>query len=72
MEAEVQREEEEISPLRKVWQSSPVLIIVGALLIASAGTAVLFGDEILAWIEGEPEYDLIDFDPAWFIDTILE
>jgi hypothetical protein len=64
MEAEVQREEEEISPLRKVWQSSPVLIIVGALLIASAGTAVLFGDEILAWIEGEPEYDLIDFDPA--------
>jgi hypothetical protein len=45
------------------WATTPVIAVVAILVIAGSGTAILFGDDIMAWLTGEPEYDLIDFEP---------
>ncbi len=39
-----------------------VLAVTAILMIGGAGGAFLYGDDILDWIQGEPEYKLIDFE----------
>ena len=38
--------------------------VAAIIVLASVTTGVLYGDEIMAWIGGTPDYELIDFDPA--------
>ena len=40
----------------------PALVVISILIVGSSGGAVIYGDEILDFIQGEPEYVLIDFD----------
>jgi len=40
-----------------------VLAVAALILIGGSGGAVLYGDRIVEWIKGEPDYQLIDFDP---------
>ena len=39
-----------------------VLAVAALILIGGSGGAVLYGDRIVEWIKGEPDYQLIDFD----------
>ena len=39
-----------------------VLAVIGIMLIGTMGGAVLYGDDLIEWIEGEPHYQLIEFD----------
>ena len=39
-----------------------VLVVSALILIGGSGGAVLYGDRIVDWIKGEPDYQLIDFD----------
>ena len=41
-----------------------VLVVSALILIGGSGGAVLYGDRIVDWIKGEPDYQLIDFDAA--------
>ena len=41
-----------------------VLIVIGILLLGGSGGAVIFGEEIMDFIQGEPDYVLIDFDSS--------
>ncbi len=38
------------------------LVVISILVIGGSGGAVVYGDEILDFIQGDPEYVLIDFD----------
>ena len=39
-----------------------VLAVVAVLMVGGAGGALLYGDDIIEWIQGEPDYKLIDFE----------
>ncbi|MEC9351616.1 MAG: M28 family peptidase [Candidatus Thermoplasmatota archaeon] len=39
-----------------------VLAVIGIVLIGTMGGAVLYGDDLIDWIQGEPDYQLIEFD----------
>ena len=39
-----------------------VIAVVALILIGGSGGAILYGDRIVEWIRGEPDYQLIDFD----------
>ena len=39
-----------------------VLAVIGIVLIGTMGGAVLYGDDVIDWIQGEPDYQLIEFD----------
>ena len=41
-----------------------VLAVIGIMLVGTMGGAVLYGDDIVDWIQGTPNYELIEFDPA--------
>ena len=41
-----------------------VLAVIGIMLVGTMGGAVLYGDDIVDWIQGTPDYELIEFDPA--------
>ena len=41
-----------------------VLIVIGILLLGGSGGAVIYGEEIMDFIQGEPDYVLIDFDSS--------
>ena len=41
-----------------------VLAVIGIVLIGTMGGAVLYGDDVIDWIQGEPDYQLIEFDPT--------
>jgi len=42
----------------------PVLAVIGIMLVGTMGGAVLYGDDLIEWIQGTPDYELIDFDPT--------
>ncbi len=42
----------------------PVLAVAGIMLLGTMGGAVLYGDDFIDWIQGEPDYELIDFEPS--------
>ena len=39
-----------------------VLAVIGIMLLGSMGGALLYGDDVIEWIQGEPDYQLIEFD----------
>tara|TARA_Y100001970_G_scaffold12536_1_gene14342 strand:+ start:31376 stop:33097 length:1722 start_codon:yes stop_codon:yes gene_type:complete len=39
-----------------------VLTVVGIMLLGSLGGAVIFADEMIEWVQGNPDYQLIEFD----------
>ncbi len=39
-----------------------VIAVVALIMIGGSGGAILYGDRIVEWIRGEPDYQLIDFD----------
>ena len=41
-----------------------VLAVIGIMLIGTMGGALLYGDDVIEWIQGEPDYQLIEFDPS--------
>ena len=41
-----------------------VLAVAAVLMVGGAGGALLYGDDIIEWIQGEPEYRLIEFDQS--------
>ncbi|HIC50832.1 MAG TPA: hypothetical protein EYP01_05245, partial [Candidatus Poseidoniales archaeon] len=41
----------------------PVLAVAALILVGGSGGAILYGDDIMVWIRGEPDYELIEFDP---------
>jgi len=40
----------------------PVLVVSALILVGGSGGAILYSDEIIEWIQGEPDYQLIEFD----------
>ena len=38
------------------------LMVISILIVGGSGGVVIYGDEILDFVQGEPEYVLIDFD----------
>jgi len=40
----------------------PVLVVSALILVGGSGGAILYGDDIIEWIQGEPDYRLIEFD----------
>ncbi len=41
-----------------------VLAVIGIMLIGTMGGGLLYGDDVIDWIQGEPDYQLIEFDPT--------
>ena len=41
-----------------------VLAVIGIMLIGTMGGALLYGDDVIEWIQGEPDYQLIEFDTS--------
>ena len=39
-----------------------VLAVSGIMLLGTMGGALLYGDDVIEWIQGEPDYQLIEFD----------
>ena len=39
-----------------------VLAVTGIMLLGTMGGALLYGDDVVEWIQGEPDYQLIEFD----------
>lgn len=39
-----------------------VLAVIGIMLLGTMGGALLYGDDVIEWIQGEPDYQLIEFD----------
>ena len=39
-----------------------ILAVIGIMLIGTMGGAVLYGEDLVEWIQGEPDYQLIEFD----------
>ena len=42
----------------------PVILTALGILVAGSTGAILYGDDLIDWIGGSPDYELIDFDPA--------
>ncbi|PDH26689.1 MAG: hypothetical protein CND01_03585 [Marine Group II euryarchaeote MED-G34] len=42
----------------------PVLIVSALIIAGGSGGAILYGDDLIEWIQGEPDYQLIEFDAA--------
>ena len=42
----------------------PVLVVSALILVGGSGGAILYGNDIVEWIQGEPDYRLIEFDAA--------
>jgi len=42
----------------------PVLIVSALIIAGGSGGAILYGDDLIEWIQGEPDYRLIEFDAA--------
>ena len=40
----------------------PVLAVAALIVVGGSGGAILYGDDIISWIKGEPDYELIEFD----------
>ncbi|MBP50641.1 MAG: hypothetical protein CMA68_00970 [Euryarchaeota archaeon] len=40
----------------------PVLAVTAILIIGGTSGALVYGDDIIEWVQGEPDYTLIDFD----------
>ena len=51
-----------IGNLRKSEFPISTLIVAGIIIVGATGGALLFGDDLVEWIQGEPDYKLIDFD----------
>ena len=71
VDAEVIEAESNASKARKTLADSiararelpiPVLVVSALILVGGSGGAILYGDEIVEWIQGEPDYQLIEFD----------
>ena len=47
-----------------VFRDKPIqaLAVVAVLMVGGSGGALLYGSDIIEWIQGEPEYKLIDFE----------
>ena len=43
-------------------KSTSTMVVIGMIVIGAAGGGILFGDDLVKWIKGEQEYELIDFD----------
>ena len=43
---------------------TPALAVVVIMLIGSTGGAVLYADDVIEWVRGEPDYQLIDFNAS--------
>lgn len=41
-----------------------VLAVIGIMLIGTMGGGLFYGDDLVDWIQGEPDYQLIEFDPT--------
>jgi len=39
-----------------------VLAVIGIMLLGTMGGALLYGDDVIEWIQEEPDYQLIEFD----------
>ena len=39
-----------------------VLAVISIFLIGTMGGAVIYGDDLIDWVQGDPDYNLIDFD----------
>ena len=39
-----------------------LLAVSGIMLLGTMGGALLYGDDVIEWIQGEPDYQLIEFD----------
>ena len=39
-----------------------VLAVISIFLIGTMGGAVIYGDDLIDWVQGEPDYNLIEFD----------
>ena len=55
---------ESVSRLVERARALPVPVLAVATLIVEGGSggAILYGDDIISWINGEPDYELIEFD----------
>ena len=71
VDAEVIEAESNASKARKTLADSiararelpiPVLVVSALILVGGSGGAILYSDEIIEWIQGEPDYQLIEFD----------
>ena len=71
VDAEVIEAESNASKARKTIADSiararelpiPVLVVSALILVGGSGGAILYSDEIIEWIQGEPDYQLIEFD----------
>ena len=71
VDAEVIEAESNASKARKTFADGiararelpmPVLVVSALILVGGSGGAILYGDEIIEWIQGEPDYQLIEFD----------
>ncbi|MDP7002894.1 MAG: M28 family peptidase [Candidatus Thalassarchaeaceae archaeon] len=51
------------SPIERI-RALPIgtLVVSGILILGATGGGILYGDDIVEWIQGEPDYVLIDFD----------
>ncbi|HJL64412.1 MAG TPA: M20/M25/M40 family metallo-hydrolase [Candidatus Thalassarchaeaceae archaeon] len=66
-DAEIIEESQENRQLNKLINKTkalplPVLAVTGIMLLGTMGGAILYGDDFIDWIQGEPDYQLIDFD----------
>ena len=66
-DAEIIEENQENGQLNKLIKKTkalplPVLAVTGIMLLGTMGGAILYGDDFIDWIQGEPDYQLIDFD----------
>ena len=66
-DAEIIEESQENGQLNKLIKKTkalplPVLAVTGIMLLGTMGGAILYGDDFIDWIQGEPDYQLIDFD----------
>ncbi len=43
-------------------KSTSTMVVIGMIVIGAAGGGILFGDDLVKWIKGEREYELIEFD----------
>ncbi len=68
IDAELVDEAEKFNPQELLTRAKelpvPVLAVIGIMLVGTMGGAVLYGDDLIDWIQGSPDYELIEFDPA--------
>ena len=68
LDAEIADESSQPNGRSIVWRVKQlpvsVLAVIGIMLIGTMGGALLYGDDVIEWIQGEPDYQLIEFDPT--------